>query len=140
MNELKLTVSKEINAPINEVFDAWLNPNMLTKFVLPMHDMKNPKVSNDPVEGGRFEIVMYAGEKALLHKGEYLKIDRPNELIFTWLSDHSVDGSEVRIRFNELTSVLTEVELTHVKFADEAARDDHLGGWKNILETLNKSM
>ena len=33
--ELTLTLSRTINAPVEKVFNAWLNPEILAKFMLP---------------------------------------------------------------------------------------------------------
>ena len=136
MNELSLQVSKTINAPIEQVFDAWLDPAMLTQFILPMPGMAQPQVENDPVEGGRFTIVMQVGEDKIPHSGSYLTVDRPHHLVFSWESPFSVDGSQVSLQFSAATAGSTLVELTHVKFANEEACANHEGGWGNILEKL----
>ena len=137
MNELTLTVSKTINAPIEKVFDAWLDPEMLVQFILPMPGMPHPEVENNPQQGGSFSIIMHVGENKVPHTGEYLEVSRPNKLVFSWLSPYSIEGSEVTINFNEVDSGTTNVELTHVRFLDEEARADHEGGWTNILQELD---
>ncbi len=138
MNDLTMSVSKTIHAPIEKVFDAWLNPKLLAQFILPMPGMPQPEVENDARQGGSFTIVMHVGEDKVPHTGEYLKVDRPNKLVFSWVSPCSTDGSEVTINFNEIDSGTTEVELTHVRFIDEEARADHEGGWTNILTLLDE--
>ena len=62
MTDLNLTVERTINAPQKAVFDAWLNPKMLQKFMMPAPGMTVPNASNDPKEGGRFDIIMQAGD------------------------------------------------------------------------------
>lgn len=126
-----------MRAPVEKVFDAWLDPEILTKFILPMKGMPEPQVENDPRVGGKFSIIMQAGDMSLLHTGEYIKIDRPHTLIFTWVSDHSIEGSRVSLDFAKLDGSSSEVTLTQVKFMDEQAMRDHEGGWTNILETLD---
>ena len=135
MTDLTLNIEKTINAPVERVFDAWLEPSMLSRFVLPDPSMPPPEVENDPREGGRFSIVMRVGDDKLPHVGTYLTIERPNLLVFTWESAHSIDGSEVTIRFSA-DGDSTRVELSQVKFFNEEARDDHEGGWGNILDRL----
>ena len=137
MNELFLSVTKTIDAPIEKVFDAWLNPKTLSKFMMPMQGMPEPDVVTDPRHGGKFTIVMNPGDNALLHSGKYLEIDRPNKLIFTWESYHSIKGSTVTIEFTSHGKSSTNIRLTQVKFLDAQARDDHEGGWTCILETLD---
>ena len=136
MNELTVQINKNINAPIEKVFDAWLNPAMLTKFILPMPGMLEPTTTNDPRLGGRFEIIMAVGDNKIPHTGEYLEIDRPNKLSFSWVSPASRDDSVVTLIFKSINDDTTNVELTHVKFFDEEKRSNHEGGWSNILIKL----
>lgn len=137
MNDLTVTVNKKINAPIEKVFDAWLNPAMLAKFILPMPGMPEPETSNDAKVGGEFSIIMQVGENKIPHTGEYLIIERPNKLSFTWVSPFAADNSVVTIDFVSQGASTTQVELTHVKFNDEESRANHEGGWGNILDALN---
>jgi len=137
MNDLKVNVSKTVNAPIKKVFDAWLNPTMLSKFILPMPGMENPQVENNAKEGGDFTILMKVGENEVPHKGKYLEIDSPNKLAFTWESPESVDDSVVTLNFIALDDEKTQVNLEHVKFIDETRRSNHEGGWSNILTKLS---
>ena len=137
MAELSLTIKKNVRAPIEKVFDAWLDPQILAKFMIPMEGMPEPQVENDPRVGGNFTIIMQVGELSLPHTGQYLTIDRPNSLVFSWVSDHSIEGSRVTLDFLNLDEKTTEVTLTQVKFFDEPAMRDHEGGWTNILKTLD---
>ena len=47
MSDLTVNVSKTIEASITKVFDAWLDPNTLAKFILPMPGMENSQVENE---------------------------------------------------------------------------------------------
>lgn len=140
MNDLTLSVSKTINAPIEKVFNAWLDPKMLAQFILPMPGMPQPKVENEPEQSGRFTIVMRVGDNDIPHTGEYLEVIRPSKLVFSWISPYSIDGSTVTINFSQASDDKTNVELTHVRFIDEEARSNHEAGWANILEALNETM
>ena len=136
MTDLSVNLKKTIKAPIEIVFDAWLDPATLTRFILPGPGMPQPEVENDPREGGRFTIVMHVGEEKIPHTGTYLTIDRPNKLVFSWESPYSTDDSQVSLVFTPLDDNTTEIELTHLKFISEEARSDHEGGWGNILDRL----
>ena len=136
MTDLTVNIKKTINAPIEKVFDAWLDPTLLTQFILPMAGMPQPEIENDPREGGRFTIVMHVGDDRVPHSGSYLSVDRPNRLVFSWESPYSTDDSTVTLDFSVIDADTTRVELTHVKFLHEEARSDHEGGWGNILDKL----
>ena len=136
INELELTVSRRIPAPRARVFDAWLSPRMLEKFMRPAGIGMPSRVTNDPVKGGRFSIIMTTPEKEIPHAGTYLEIDPHSRLSFTWESPHSLDDSVVTVDFAELEPGLTEVTLHQVKFRNEGARDGHVSGWTAILTCL----
>lgn len=138
MTDLTVNIKKTINAPIEKVFDAWLDPAMLTRFILPMPGMPQPEVETDPREGGRFSIVMQVGDDKIPHTGSYLSLERPSRLVFSWESPYSADDSKVTLDFTEIDAATTSVELTHVKFLHEEARSDHEGGWGNILDQLDE--
>ena len=140
MNDLTVNVTKTINAPIEAVFDAWLNPEMLTQFILPMRGMAQPQVENDPREGGTFSILMQVGDEQIPHTGTYLSIERPNKLIFSWVSPASSDDSVVTLIFNSQGANSTALELTHVRFIDEQRRANHEGGWRTILQMQSELM
>ena len=136
MTDLKVNIRKIINAPIATVFDAWINPDILAKFMLPMPGTENSQVENDPRVGGEFVIMMKVGDDRVPHTGKYLQIDRPNQLAFTWESPASLDDSVVTLIFTKLGNHQTNVELTHVKFIDKERRSNHEQGWGNILDEL----
>ncbi len=137
MTDLIVNVEKTIEAPIEEVFDAWLNPKILAQFMMPMPGMPESDVENDAREGGGFSIIMHAGSDELPHTGEYLEIKRPDKLVFTWVSHCSVDNSIVTLNFKKIDNNKTNISLSHVKFIDEKTRSDHEGGWTGILNKLN---
>jgi len=137
MNDLICKVNKVINAPVEKVFDAWLNPDLLSRFMLPMPGMPQPKTEVDGREGGRFTIYMEVGDQIIPHSGTYLELERPNRMVFSWESPFSTDGSSVALEFISEDSATTRVELTHVRFIDEESRGNHEAGWGNILGVLD---
>jgi len=69
MNDLTVNISKIIEAPITRVFDAWLDPSALARFILPMPGMENSQVENEPHVGGAFTIIMQVGDSKIPHTG-----------------------------------------------------------------------
>ena len=138
MTDLTLNLEATIHAPIETVFDAWLDPQTLARFMLPQPGMPRPEVENEPRVGGRFEILMRHGDDLLPHKGEYLVIDRPKRLRFSWQSHYSPDDSTVTLDFTALDAQTTRIALTQVRFLNEEACEAHRGGWSNILAALGE--
>lgn len=137
MTELAVNLTKTINAPIEKVFNAWLDAKTLSKFMTPMPGMPEPRTVADGREGGEFVIYMQVGDKEIPHKGKYLEISAHRKLVFTWESPFSTDGSTVTIHFKALNDSRTEIDFAHVKFTGEEERSDHESGWTNILEKLS---
>lgn len=139
MTDLTLTVEHTIKASPKAVFDAWLDPDMLRKFMLPDRRVALPYVTTDPRVGGRFVIVMQMGGKELPHTGEYREIDPHSRLAFTWYGPSPADDSTVTLQFAP-TADGTHITLTHDRFINEDSRDDHKLGWSSILEAQAVAM
>jgi len=90
----------------------------------------------DAKQGGRFEIVMQAGEKKMPHAGTYKEIVPYERIVLTWESPFSRDDSTVTLTFAPVSGG-THVTLHHVRFINEENRNNHKGGWDNILTALS---
>ena len=85
--------------------------------------------------GGAFTFVDRRDGEDVLHTGEYLEIDRPRRLVFTFSVDSS-PGDRVTIDIVLLESG-SELTLTHEmqpEWAEYASRTEQ--GWAGILEGL----
>ena len=142
MTELTVNIDKLINAPIEKVFDAWLDRKMLSRFMVPCHEgSRESDVETDAREGGSFTIVMHVGDEDIRHTGKYLEISRPDKLVFTWASPYSVvENSTVTLNFTKVDDHKTNISLSHIRFIDEEARAAHEGGWTDILDKLYEVM
>jgi uncharacterized protein YndB with AHSA1/START domain len=82
---------------------------------------------------------MQAGDNEIPHSGTYNEITPHDRIVFTWESPFSVDGSTVTLNFKSVENG-TLVTLTHIRFANEEARDNHAGGWNGILAALDSTL
>src|SRR6476661_3404249 len=76
----QLVVRRVIPIGRERVFDAWLDPARLARFMCPT-TAKRATADVDPRVGGRFRIVMFHPEvdaNGVVHTGEYLLIERPS--------------------------------------------------------------
>lgn len=138
--DLELTCTRTIAASPEMLYDAWLDPAMLARFMTPGPDMTVPKAEADARVGGRFDIVMRAGDQELPHWGLYRELDRPNRIVFTWNSPYTTDeDSTVTLSFRAVAAG-TEVTLHHIRFPSEESRDNHQGGWTAILACLDEAV
>jgi len=132
-----LVIERLIPAPPRTVFEAWLDPKALQRFMCAAPDASVARVECDPRVGGKFVVVMTVGGQDLPHRGEYLEIDRYKRLVFTWRSHLAGEGSRVTLQFAEAPRGQTRLTLEHVGLADADIRDKHHGGWSNILTELS---
>ena len=73
------------------------------------------------------------------HRGEYLAIEPPSLLSFTWISratDHK--PTVVTIEFHE-RGTGTELVLTHRRLAPKAV-EGHRQGWTDIVRLLDEAL
>ncbi len=132
------TVTRTIDASRQSLFEAWLDPEALRRFMCPAPGVVLGEVAVDARVGGTFVIVMLAGDKEMPHRGEYLVIERYHRLAFSWLSEHAGPGSEVTITFEEVAPSQTLLTLRHVGLGTTTARDNHQAGWTRIVQLLGE--
>jgi len=138
-DEYSVTVRREIVAPPEELFDAWLDAESLGTWLRP-GGIQETRAETDPREGGSFRIVMVEDESSIVHTGTYLEIDRPRRLVFTWSSPATkFRDSLVTVTF-EASAGATVVEIHQVGLPDEESRRSHEGGWSGALEMLDRTM
>jgi uncharacterized protein YndB with AHSA1/START domain len=140
MSDLSMTATRVIAASPARVFDAWLNPAVLARFMTPVAGRDCLGVTNDPRVGGAYEIIM-AGDSGnpIPHSGIYREITPHSRLSFTWNSPHAAKDSVVTIDFAP-EGAGTKLTLTHVKFPSEGSRDGHVKGWATILSHLEMAL
>ena len=131
----KIVVKRAIPATVDELFDAWLDPESLAQWMLPGDHQRNT-VSVDARVGGAFEIVMHHQNGSKRHYGEYRAIERNKKLVLTWHSDatHHTE-TLVTVEFHA-ASDRTEIVLTHERMPDHEAGLAHTRGWTRALELL----
>lgn len=125
-----LVVERVLQAVPEEVFDAWTTPSRLAAWMSPVGAAE---AEVDLRVGGSFRVVMV--EARLEHRGEYLEIDRPRRLVFTWVSPFT--GAEPSVVTVELHTHDdgTRVVLTHERLPVDVV-DGHRDGWGTMIERL----
>jgi uncharacterized protein YndB with AHSA1/START domain len=92
--------------------------------------------------GGRLRLVMRSPEgDEFGGSGEYLEIDPPERLVFTWTWDghEGHEGAQlVEVEFREQDDGTTTVVLTNRGLADEESRRSHEEGWRASFDNLER--
>jgi uncharacterized protein YndB with AHSA1/START domain len=126
-----------INASAERVFDAFADPRQRIRWWRSPGLFQATDMESDLRPGG---IWMMRGigrnARPFTVRGEYLEIDRPRLLVFTWIRGGNEDPTEstVRVEFGD-TSAVTTVRLAHSGLVTEALRTRN-SGWPLILSLL----
>jgi len=132
----RVVVMRVLSSAPEEVFDAWTDPESLAIWMRP-GSVRKAVVEVDGRVGGRFRIVMKGPDCDYEHTGEYLVLDRPRKLVFSWLSAETHGrATTVSVELRAHAGGGTELTLTHDGLPDETAAARHRGGWGDILDKL----
>jgi len=136
---LVVRVQRHIAAPLARVFDAWLDPKWIGRFMFGPHlrDEQIVSLENEPRIGGRFHYRVARGGQQIDHTGTYREIERPHRLTFTWgIGEEQGDLSVVTIDLAEDDggTLLTLTHKLHPEWAEYAERTQH--GWTKIVGDL----
>jgi uncharacterized protein YndB with AHSA1/START domain len=134
-----IRVERHIAASVERVFDAWLDPTWIGRFMFGPHlrDEQVVSLTNDPRVGGAFHYKVTRHGAAIDHTGTYREIERPRRLVFTWgVDEEQGDLSVVTIEITPKGEGC-ELTLTHrldPAWADYAERTE--AGWTFITDKL----
>src|SRR5579859_8152200 len=133
---IQLKLSRLLPASREEVFDMWLDPDSFRRWMRPS-EADLVYVELQPVVGGYFRFDLREKDgSVVVHTGQYLEIQRPDKLRFTWNSTVLGDrSSQVTVEFYEQADNCLMV-LLHDLPGDDAMFKDHLRGWTLILDRL----
>jgi uncharacterized protein YndB with AHSA1/START domain len=122
-----------IAAPPERVWDYFVDPQKATRWMGVSADL-------DPRPGGIYRCEVLPGHVA---RGEYVELDPPHRLVFTWgwepgeQGDHSVPSGSSTIEI-ELTSEGdgTTLHFVHRDLPNSEAAQSHGHGWDHYLPRL----
>ena len=132
--KIPVQVTHRFSASAERVFDAWLDPTRVGRWLFATPTGTVVRAEIDARVGGRFSIVDRREGEDVLHTGEYLELDRPRRLVFTFgVPKYSPEFDRVTVEVSPLGSGC-ELTLTHEvtpQWAEGAKR-----GWEGILGGL----
>ena len=132
----RVVVTHRYAASPERVFDAFLDVAIARRFLFATATGEMIRAEIDPRVGGRFTFVERRPEMGEVeHVGEYLEIERPRRLVFTFgvpQFDPRMTTVEIDIRADGTGAVLT---LANAGVPPDYARNNH-EGWSRILEGL----
>lgn len=140
---INVRVTHRFNASPERVFDAWLDPEMIGRWMFgpSVREEEVVGIAVDARVGSSFSFVVRRQGEEIDHVGRYLEIDRPRRLAFTWgVPKYSPDNARVLIDIVPLETG-SELALTHElhpDWADYASRTE--AGWAKMLDALGAAL
>ena len=133
-----VVIRRFIPVPRERIMAAWLDPRSVAQWMQP-GSVAHTTVEIDPRVGGKFRIVMTHGGGDADHWGEYLAIEPPSLLSFTWISANTeLQPSVVTIELQERQNG-TELTLTHRRLPAGKV-ESHRKGWADIVRKLSEAL
>jgi uncharacterized protein YndB with AHSA1/START domain len=136
-----LRLERTFDAPAQDVFDAWTNPEVLKRWWGVSPSGRTPVAEVDLRVGGAYRLSMEDPDAGTVHtvRGEYREVRRPERLVYSWCWEEGEGRtghvSTVTVEFlgeGERTTVVLE----HSELGSPESRDQHRHGWEACLEML----
>ncbi len=138
-----ITLTRRIEASPERVFDAWIDPALIAKWMLsPAGDDRIIHVKTDARAGGRFSFKLLRQGQEIDHFGEYVEVERPRRLVFTFdavVGDAPLEPrgtpTLITVALAALPGGATELTLTAARIPREYAERTE-SGWNKIAEAV----
>ena len=129
-----ITESIEIEAPPERVFSAWTDPEQLVAWWGDDQSYRTTGWESDLRVGGKW----IARGKSLNGRtfsveGEYLRVEPPNQLVFTWNKSWSAEAETVVELEFKPTAMGTLLTVRHRGFTDGPEFESHSKGWPRVM-------
>jgi uncharacterized protein YndB with AHSA1/START domain len=146
--KIEARVQEELRCSPEQLYDAWLDPisfrkwmaSALKSFGLP-GDLR--RIETDPRVGGKFCFSDRRNGGEAVHVGNYLVLDRPRRIAFTWQVGQTVEEAEKNTELSRVTLTIepatggctaTMVHEMDPKWAEYVARTED--GWRRMLKAI----
>jgi uncharacterized protein YndB with AHSA1/START domain len=134
----RLVIRRRLRASPEELFDAWTDAEGMRAWMCP-GQILSVEVQMEARVGGALLVIMRDANKAYEHRGEFLIVERPVRLSFTWIAVATdQQPTVVTVEFLPINESDTELVLTHERFPREEVSEQYRGGWGQILDRLDR--
>jgi len=147
-SRIEARASHRFEIPAERVYDDWLDPKKVRAWMaLSLQsfglagDIRRMEI--DPRVGGRFCFSDMRNGSEAVHWGEYLVLDRPRKIVFTWVvgeADPATDSTELPSRVSVaiepdgagcMATIVHEMDSKWAEFVSKTAQ-----GWTRMLQAI----
>jgi uncharacterized protein YndB with AHSA1/START domain len=126
-------VERVLPVPPADAYDAWVDADRLRRFICP--EPGTAEVAIDPRPGGSLRIVMAFPDRTRVIEGEYLALERPHRLTFSWRPQWREPESVVTVSFEPRGDGETLMTIVHSQLPP-ASVPDYQRGWGSVCAQL----
>jgi uncharacterized protein YndB with AHSA1/START domain len=127
-------VERVLPARPEVVYDAWLDEGSLRNFMCPAPGQAT-EVAVDARLGGALRVVMSFPDRETEITGNFIALDRPDRVSFTWRSNFGDPETIVTVLFAPHGEDETHMTIIHT-LPPSAPDRGYLGGWTSIAERV----
>ena len=131
----QIQLKRKLAATPDEVYEAWTDAASLSQWMVPIVGGRT-EAQADARIGGALHITMYGLSSQHTQPAEYLRLERPRLVEFSWVADPAAPRSIVTVELKPIGKTHTELTLTHRLLPSEASADSHQRGWDSGLDSL----
>jgi len=131
----RVVVRRVLPASREQVFAAWTDADSMRDWMCPS-DAHTAEAWLDPRAGGSYRIVMRDGAGTYEHTGQYLIVEPPSRLVFTWIAASTANRPTIVTVELAPHAQGCELVLTHERLPEGTVVERYRGGWGYIAERL----
>jgi uncharacterized protein YndB with AHSA1/START domain len=131
----QIQLRRRLAATPDEVYAAWTDGASLSQWMVPIVGGRTEAVADARVVGA-LHIKMFGLSSEHEQPAEYLRLERPRLVEFSWVADPAAPRSIVTVELKPVGKDETELTLTHRLLPDEASAQSHQRGWDSGLDSL----
>jgi uncharacterized protein YndB with AHSA1/START domain len=142
---IRVSIARHFRAPPARVFDAWMDPEKVARWMAGTGDASAAATLIhaviDPRVGGRFSFVDRRDGEDVDHTGEYLEIEPPRRLAFTWsIPKYSPDSDRIALDVTPTEDgcdvfLVCEVDPAWADYAERTRR-----AWSLMLDAIARTV
>ncbi len=133
--DLRLVITRNLNAPAALVYRAWTDPQQMLKWWGP-ENVECRGIDADVRVGGKYRIEMMSPKGEHIAVGKYLEVVPNKRLRLTWSwESYPMPNSVLTIELEDLGQT-TRLTLTHEGLPDQEDVGQHTEGWNSLVEKL----
>ena len=136
-----VSITRTLKATPEQVFEAWTDADQMKLWLYPAPGIY-AEADCDPVVGGHYRLVKIFDWGARVVSGEYLVVEPPHRLVFTWAADDW--GPDTRP--SQITVTLlpdgdaTEMTIVHEQLPNPRIFGGAKLAWVSVVDRLEETL